>query len=144
VDPYDVENPYHSPPPPPADRGGPYCVNCGYDLGGLTVGQPCPECGTAVARSLRMGDGGGSNGFAIAALVLGIVSFVAGCFGVITAPIAIYCANRFESDVASGVGDSSSLGLAKAGRICGYIYLALAGLLIVLWILMLIVSVAVP
>ncbi len=29
------------------------CVHCGYDLRGLPANGRCPECGTAIARSIR-------------------------------------------------------------------------------------------
>jgi hypothetical protein len=42
--------------PSPLDRevdGDVLCIQCGYNLRGLTSDRNCPECGTPVARSLR-------------------------------------------------------------------------------------------
>jgi len=41
------------PPVTPASIDGAYCMHCGYALRGLMAEDLCPECATAVSRSLR-------------------------------------------------------------------------------------------
>lgn len=36
---------HHSPPTEPSAVPRPFCFHCGYDLSGLTLPRPCPECG---------------------------------------------------------------------------------------------------
>jgi len=104
-----------------------YCTNCGAQLDGLRVGEPCPNCRVPVGSGKR---GGGSSGKAIASLVLGICSFLA-CFmyglpGVVCAVLAIVFGNQSRKAVAEGKMPESSLGMANAGRTCGIVGLCLS------------------
>ena len=42
---------------PPAASAGFHCVECGYDLTGIAIGDRCPECGTAVVHTAEVGRG---------------------------------------------------------------------------------------
>lgn len=54
-----------------------YCLGCGYDLHGATIGGRCPECALPVERSVRQGEGKGTrNVNATAALMMGVLSLV--------------------------------------------------------------------
>lgn len=116
------------------------CVRCGYDLIGLTVGSYCPECGHQV------GLGGGmdapSSGFAIASLVMGILSLISCSFYGIPAflfgPLAIWFAAKAKAQVQRGESSPSSLGLANAGKVTGIIGLSLAGAIVVLFVILMV------
>ena len=111
-----------------------YCTWCGCQLDGLRIGEPCPSCRKPVG-SAQIG-GNKANGRAIAALVLGICSFV-GCMmyalpGIACGILAIVFGNQVRRGVESGEMHASSLGMANAGRTCGIVGLCLSLLGIVL------------
>jgi hypothetical protein len=116
----------------PSPGGGPFCANCGYSLKGLQIDGNCPECSTLIVRSV----GGDSrpNGYAVASLVLGICAIVLTCgsyglIGLICGPLALVYHAKAVAKVSQGLAPASSLGLARAGRICGWIGLGLSVLL---------------
>ncbi len=114
------------PPPPPQAKSGVRCASCGFDLVGVALGQRCPECGTPV---MQFAANSQTSGKAVTSLVLGIVG-LATCFsyGVIGMPcaiLAIIFARKAELQVQAGLAPVTSLGLAKGGRICGWIGVAL-------------------
>ncbi|MFG0285876.1 MAG: hypothetical protein ACF8R7_15780 [Phycisphaerales bacterium JB039] len=47
-------------------RSEPWCLECGYSMGGLGGARVCPECGTGIDRAIArwVGDGGGDEGSA--------------------------------------------------------------------------------
>lgn len=110
------------------------CVRCGYDLVGLTVGSYCPECGHQV------GLGGGvdaqTSGFAIASLVMGILSLISCSFygvpALLFGPLAIWFAAKAKAQVRRGESSASSLGLASAGKVTGIIGLCLGGTFVII------------
>lgn len=113
------------------------CASCGYNLVGASIGSPCPECGVPVAQFGT--NPGQTSGRAIASMVLGIVSLVT-CFayGIIGMPcaiIAIILSKKARLAVQDGTAPISSLGMAKAGKICGWIGVGLnsIGLLLLLF-----------
>ena len=121
------------PPSLPQAKSGVRCASCGFDLVGVILGQRCPECGTPVMQFAASNQ---ASGKAVTALVLGIVG-LATCFsyGVIGMPcsiLAIVFARKAELDVQAGLAPVTSLGIAKGGRICGWVGVALnaIGLLI--------------
>ena len=110
-----------------------YCTHCGSQLDGLRIGDLCPSCGQPVGSAQT---GVKTNGRAIAALVLGVCSFV-GCMmyaipGIACGILAIVFGNQVRRGVASGEMHASSLGMANAGRTCGIVGLCLSLLGIVL------------
>ncbi len=104
------------------------CVNCSYDLRGLTAGHRCPECGLSVAQSFQ--GGSGISGFAIASLVLGIVSFLLVWGGIITAPLALHFARRAKQDMIAGRASPGSRGLATAGVVLAWAWMGIAFLML--------------
>ena len=106
------------------------CINCGYDLRGLTAQHQCPECGLSVAQSFQ--GGAVTSGFAIASMVLGIVSFVVGVLGIVTAPLALHFARRAKQDIMAGRASPGSKGFATAGMVLAWVWLGV--LLVVLGI----------
>ena len=125
------------PPPQPTERpliSGDAeipCLRCGFDLRGIQLGGNCPECGGVVNQVATTG---GGSGRAIASMVLGIVSIVT-CmaYGVIGLPcgiIAVYLAPKARIAVQEGTAPPSSLGMAKAGKVCGIIGIVLNGITI--------------
>ncbi|MCC5824313.1 MAG: DUF4190 domain-containing protein [Phycisphaerales bacterium] len=121
--------------PLPHAPNGTRCLSCGYDLIGVQLGGFCPECGSVVRQF--SGTGGQTQGTAIAALVLGICALVLGCmtYGVIGLPcgiLAIVFARKARLAVQDGQAPVSSLGMATAGNICGWIGLAISALMLLL------------
>ena len=122
----------------PAPRFSVRCVRCGYDLVGLTVGSYCPECGHQV------GLGGGmdapSSGFAVASLVMGILSLLSCSFygvpALVFGPLAIWFAAKAKAQVHRGEAAPSSLGLATAGRITGIIGLSISAAILILFVVL--------
>jgi len=116
-------------------QSGVHCCNCGYDLTGAVIGGLCPECGGAVNPAFKVHTLP-TSGRAIASLVLGIVSIpmAIGCyglFGIVCGILAIVFWNVTKTELANGTRGGSSVGLAKAGLICGIIGLSI-GVLIML------------
>ena len=98
------------------------CITCGYDLSGSPLGGVCPECGTPVHESLplsRAGSSASTSGTAVTCMILGIISIVSGC-GII-GPIAVWLYYRHLDEARRGQSDSTSMAMAKAGMICGWI-----------------------
>ena len=124
-----------------------YCTSCGCQLDGLHIGEPCPNCRVPVGSAAQ--NGVKTNGSAIAALVLGICSFV-GCFfyavpGIVCAVLAIFFAGKVRRGVASGEIHASSLSTANAGRVCGIVSLCLsilALLAIIAWFIVMFAFIA--
>lgn len=109
------------------------CGQCGYDLTGSVIGGTCPECGTSVRESLRLGSAthaGGSSSTATAAMVLGIISVtVCGLLG----PVAIVLYYQARAQVAQGTAPPNSMSMAKAGLILGWISTVLIGLVLIFY-----------
>jgi len=110
------------------------CLSCGFDLRGLRLGERCPECGTAINAIAP--PAGQRSGPAVASMVLGICSLVACMFyGVIGLPcgiIAMVYARKARVLAQTGEAPMSSLGMAKAGRVCGLIGIILNSLMLAL------------
>lgn len=120
--------------PPPQQPYQPYghgvastfvrCSSCGYDLSGTAIGGSCPECGADVATSLRQSGGGNArtSGYAVGALVCGILSFVVcGLIGVVAIVLYFPAMNEVKAGKAGG----PSKGFAIAGLVTGIIALGL-------------------
>ena len=112
------------------------CARCGYDVRSLRIGEPCPECGSPLEYLAAHGAAGGS-GFAVASLVLGILSIPA-CFAyaipsVILGGIGIYLGTRATEAIRNGAADPASRGLAQAGKVCSWIGFSLGALSILLF-----------
>lgn len=105
------------------------CFSCGYNLVGVRIGDPCPECGTAVNQ---FGTSNQTQGKAVASMVLGIVSLVTcmayGVIGMPRAILAIVYAKKARLAVQAGAAPVTSLGMATAGRVCGWIGVVLNGI----------------
>ena len=113
-------------PGPPAARriespraAGVTCVQCGYDLSGTPVGGACPECGTAVAETVRRRqEAGSSSPAAVTCLVLGVLAV--GCCS-FTGPFAIYYYSKAQGEIRDGGYLSGSQTMAVIGLILGII-----------------------
>ena len=121
-----AQTPPTAPPPIPAVRTGTRCIRCGYDLRGRTVDQVCPECGTPVHESYGLHR---TSGMAIASMVLGILAIVM-CFfygipSLIFGVLALVFARKAEAQIDAKQASTASLGMVKAGRICGWIGIGL-------------------
>ena len=113
-----------------------YCTHCGVRLQGQAIGTPCPNCRMPVGMANNAPRP--SNGKAIASMVLGICSFV-GCMfyglpGIACAVLAIVFARQVKQQFESGQTHESAMGMANAGRICGWIGLCLSIAMILLMI----------
>lgn len=103
---------YEQPPPaaPEPPRGS-------YPPG--AYGQPYP------APYPYYGAGQPTEGMAIGALVSGIASFVICFAGIVTAVVAVVLGTKALDRIDASGGRLGGAGLAKAGRILGYVYLGL-------------------
>ena len=111
-------------------RDGVRCLSCGYDLVGVAIGQRCPECGSEILQfASRVQQ---SSGKAITSMVLGILSIITrigyGIIGIPCGIIAIVFAKKARLAVQAGTAPASSLGMATAGRVCGWIGLILSSI----------------
>ena len=122
---------------------GVYCLSCGYDLVGVAIGQRCPECGSEIsqfgARSQQ------TSGKAITSMVLGILSIVTclgyGILGIPCGIIAIVFSKKARLAVQDGTAPASSLGMATAGRVCGWIGLILSSLYFFIIVVVILIAV---
>lgn len=107
-------------------------MSCGYDLLGVRIGDYCPECGTQVLQFGRATNQ--SSGKAIASMVLGIVSLVTcGFYGIIGMPcaiLALYYGKKARLAIQANTAPASSLGMANAGRVLGWIGVALNAIML--------------
>jgi hypothetical protein len=71
---------------------------------------------------------GGTNGFAIASLVCGIASL---CAGLVTAILAVVFGHVALAQISRSGGYEQGRGIAIAGLVIGYIFIALGALYIV-------------
>jgi len=98
------------------------CSKCGYNLTGATIGGKCPECGSLVSPNYGAMP---SSGWAVASMVLGIVSIpTCICFGLpplICGPLAIVFYVVAKKQIDSGAYSTQSNGMAIAGLVCGII-----------------------
>lgn len=120
------------------------CSVCGYNLVGVRIGDPCPECGNLFLLSEASHQRAGA---AVASMVLGILSLI-GCLfygvpGLICGIVAVVMAKKAREAVRVGEAPAFSLDFAKAGRICGWVGISLSALFFLLMIgyLILVVSV---
>jgi len=105
-----------------------HCIKCGYNLTGVVIGGTCPECGAPINTSFLQANTQPS-GFALAALVLGIVSIPTflcyGVVGLICGILAIIFWRVSVVQTRNGTRSSAWQGLARAGMICGIIGIVL-------------------
>jgi len=117
------------------------CVRCGYDIVGAKVGSPCPECGHVIGSAVAHG---GSNGPAVASLVLGIIALPScilyGVPSLILGTLAIVFARQAKRNVLQGNSDPATLGLSKAGQICGIVALSMGAILVAFVVFMLLLG----
>lgn len=114
------------------------CLSCGFDIVGVPLGQRCPECGAVVQQFA--GPGTQKQGKAIASMVLGICALVVGCmsYGLLGLPcgiLAVIFAKHARVAVQAGSAPVTSLGMATAGRVCGWIGIVVSSLILLLFVL---------
>tara|TARA_R110000782_G_scaffold57258_13_gene119677 strand:+ start:3024 stop:3530 length:507 start_codon:yes stop_codon:yes gene_type:complete len=124
-------------PPEPMPEPGPpkhyACSNCDYNLVGVRIGDPCPECGKLFLLSEASQQ---RVGAAVASLVLGMMSILTCMFygipGLICGIVALVYAKKAREAVRLGRAPAFSLDFAKAGKICGWVGICLSALFFVL------------
>ncbi|MEZ6244356.1 MAG: DUF4190 domain-containing protein [Phycisphaerales bacterium] len=122
----DQTQPAPAPAAPPT-RPAVLCASCRYDISNQPVGGRCPECGTPI---MQTGSPQLTQGKAIAAMVLGICSIPAcllyGIPGLVCGILAVVYAKKADVAIQLGQAPVTSRGFAKAGRICGWVGIALS------------------
>lgn len=120
-----------------------FCIQCGYNLTGVTIGSTCPECGRTVAPSFHS-QMLPTSGKAITSLVLGICSIplciLYGIPSIICGILAIIFTIKAKAQVVGGEVNPASKSMATAGLICGIIGLCLGIIYIVIIVVIVVVS----
>ncbi len=115
----------------PTAKEGVYCLSCGYNLVGVTIGERCPECGSVIMQFATRNQ---TSGKAVASMILGIISIVTcmgyGIIGMPCAILAIVFAKKARLAIQNGTAPVTSQGMATAGRVCGWIGVVLNGLML--------------
>lgn len=75
-----------------------------------------------------------TNGKAVASMVLGIVSLVSCCMGLVTGPLAIIFAVSAKKEIAASRGAQTGEGMATAGLVMGIIGTAVYAPLVLMWV----------
>jgi Domain of unknown function (DUF4190) len=131
-----------SPTPPPPGQPGGFPPPPQGQPGGFPP-SPMPPAGPPPAGpppyGPPAGTGQSTNGKAIAALILGIVSIVL-CLGYLAGVPAIILGRMAKKEIDQGNGTGE--GLAQAGFITGLIGTVISALLTILWIILIIASAA--
>ncbi|MBL4592133.1 MAG: hypothetical protein JKY96_09265 [Phycisphaerales bacterium] len=111
----------------PSVQRGYYCAKCGYNLIGIAMGDPCPECGSDFLMDNPYSQ---RCSKAIASMILWIMSIMTCMFygvpGLVCGILAIIFAKQARAQVHMGQAPQFSLDFAKAGRVCGWIGLGLS------------------
>ena len=104
--------------PPPIQASRVSCVNCGYNLTGVTIGGECPECGALIETSIQGRLSAPTSQAALWSMVIGIISLA---FCSVLGPISIVLYFKARKDIQAGLCSTSSSGMATAGLVLGII-----------------------
>lgn len=111
------------------------CLSCGYSIVGVRIGERCPECGSVINQFGTTATQ--TSGRAITSMVLGIISIVTcfayGLIGMPCAVLAIIFAKKARLAVQAGTAPATSLGMATAGKVCGWIGVGLNSIGLILF-----------
>lgn len=133
----DTQPPPHQSPP---SSSVVYCTNCGVQLHGLSIGEPCTNCRVPVGTAGNLG--GKTNGMAITSMVLGICSIPVcmcyGIFSIIIGIVGVVIGSIATKQIDSGGYSNSSKGMATAGKICSWVGIGL-GVTYILFIVVIII-----
>ena len=120
------------------DQSKPYrlhCVRCGYNLIGIMIGNPCPECG---ASFLSPNPADQRCGKSVASFVLGIFAIVFSPIfgtGIIPGVLALIFAKTAKERAYVGLAPPFSLDFAKSGRVTGWIGIIFSIIYLIIWII---------
>lgn len=119
------------------------CQQCGYNLTGVAIGGACPECGAHVAPNFA-GLARPTNGYAIASIILGIVS-IPGCMcygilGLICGSLAVIFAYIADKQIATGAFADGSKTITLIGKVCGFVGVTLSVLLLGFYIVIIVIA----
>ena len=103
----------------------------------ITEQQPKPTPTETPKKTPKSRDQLEYNKFAIASLIMGILSFPLYFLSFFTVPAAIIWGNRAEEEILANPDKYKGLGMARAGRALGYIFASLVLLFLLIFIIIL-------
>ena len=114
-----------------------HCSQCGQDLIGIAVGNPCPECDSLFLVNNPANE---RCGKAVASLTLGILSIPSALIlglGIILGILAAVYARKARKQALKGHAPLVSFNIARAGKTLGWIGIALSLLMFafIAWVL---------